>query len=79
MTKRRKTVEGEAYVTVGQAAEELDLSPSTVRRKCDTGRLRFLMDPSNKFRYVSEKSVAAYKGRWIRLDTTEDEKSKKEK
>lgn len=51
----------EAFLKVSAAAKELQTSPATIRRWCDSGHLECVVHPVNSYRFVSRASVEKLK------------------
>lgn len=51
----------EAFMMVSVAAKELQTSPATVRRWCDSGYLECVVHPVNRYRFVTRTSVEKLK------------------
>lgn len=62
-----KIVNGKEYLTVSAAAQELGLSPATIRRYCEQGDsppLEMKQNPVSKYRYITRESVDEFKRKW---------------
>jgi len=51
----------ELFLKVSAAAKELQTSPASVRRWCDSGHLECVVHPVNHYRFVTRASVEKLK------------------
>lgn len=52
---------GGEYLPVSEVAKELHVSVATVRRWCDSRKLKFKVHPFNNYRFIARESVQAAK------------------
>ncbi len=57
----KKTIDGKDFVTVKEAAEELQVSTATIRRLCDDEKLDAVQHKITNYRYISAESVKKLK------------------
>lgn len=52
-----KSPNSDAFLKVSAAAKELQTSPASIRRWCDSGHLECVVHPVNRYHFVTRTSV----------------------